>query len=43
MLRDFDNSRSAFNRVINEFKDYKEPYEYSIKGIEWLNILENKQ
>lgn len=41
-LRDFENSRIAFNNVVDNFRQYNDAFESAQKGIEMLNILESK-
>lgn len=41
MLRDFQNSRIAFNKVVTEYKEYEKAVESSQKGIKWLGALRN--
>lgn len=40
MLRDFPNSREAFNMVVNLYRGYTDALESSEKGLEWLNALD---
>jgi tetratricopeptide (TPR) repeat protein len=42
MLKDFERSRAAFTKVINEFSDDNESLEWVQKGIEYLNAVENR-
>jgi membrane protease YdiL (CAAX protease family) len=39
MLRDFNNSRKSFDRVIAEFEEYEYAFISAQQGIEWLNSL----
>lgn len=41
-LRDFQNSRLAFNKVVNEFKEYRDAIESAQKGISGLDFLEKR-
>lgn len=40
MLRDFNNSRQSFDRVIAEFKEYEHAFVSAQQGIEWLNSVQ---
>jgi membrane protease YdiL (CAAX protease family) len=42
MLRDFNNSRQSFDRVIAEFKEYEYDFVSAQQGIEWLNSVQSK-
>ncbi|MHC4620031.1 MAG: CPBP family glutamic-type intramembrane protease [Planctomycetota bacterium] len=43
MLRDFDNARKAFNRVVAGYQEHDEVIRSAVRGIEWLNAVEGKQ
>lgn len=40
MLKDFQKSRDVFNRVLHDYKNFKEALEIAQKGIEILNVLQ---
>jgi tetratricopeptide (TPR) repeat protein len=42
LLRDFKNSRLAFTKVVNEFREYRDALEPAQKGIAGLDFLEKK-
>ena len=41
MLKDFQNSRKVFSKVLNEYKEYKRAFESAQLGFKWLDIVEN--
>ncbi len=40
MIRDFNNSRQSFDRVVAEFKEYEYAFVSAQQGIEWLNSVQ---
>jgi membrane protease YdiL (CAAX protease family) len=42
MLRDFNNSRQSFDKVIAEFKECENAFVSAQQGIEWLNSVQPK-
>jgi len=42
MLKDFESSRASFDRVINDFKNHKESYEFAQRGIKSLEYWREK-
>ncbi len=43
MLKDFDNSRREFKRIVKEFKEFKESYDSAQRGLEWLAVVDNDE